>query len=125
MWVLLARFMRGVWKCLREADVNHKRYWIKTGKTPPKNGCNRWNVYIGRRELRASSIIDVRCKFCDRRKKFQASRRDGRGRLRYVKFYLRPDHMPHKALLEEVRTRNKLGDIDDVVEGFVKGSELI
>lgn len=116
--------MRGVWKCLRQADTNHKRFWIKHGTTPPINGCDRWNVYIGRRKLGPYSVIDVQCKFCDRRKKFQINRKDGRGRLRYVTFYLRPDHMPHSALLEEVRSRNKIGEIEEVVEGFVKGSEL-
>tara|TARA_R100001594_G_scaffold31945_1_gene59409 strand:- start:334 stop:453 length:120 start_codon:yes stop_codon:yes gene_type:complete len=38
--------------------------------------------------------------------------------------------MTHQALLEEVRSRNRIGEIEEVVEslpqfeGFVKGSEL-
>lgn len=73
---------------------------------------------------RTYHVVDTRCSFCERRVKFQIGRTDGRGRPRPVLFYPRPLGMPHKALLEEVRSRNKIGEIEEVVEGFVKGSEL-
>jgi hypothetical protein len=100
-----------------------------TGKTfrwknPPKSGCDRWNVYMSRGKKGLRAVIDTQCKYCDRRVKFQWSRRNGRGRPRPVLFYSRPETMTAKALLEEVRSRNRLQEIEEAVEGFVKASEL-
>ncbi len=123
--------MRGVWKCLKVPITTGKTYrW----KNPPIQGCDRWNVYLSKGssiyKKRTKHVIDTRCSFCERRVKFQIGRQDGRGRPRPVLFYPRPTSMTHQALLEEVRSRNRIGEIEEVVEslpqfeGFVKGSEL-
>jgi len=73
-------------------------------------------------------VADVRCKVCNKRAKFHLSLvpEQYRGRPRVVKYLSRPNSMPHHALLEEVRSRNRYNsqgeEIDALEQGFVKAS---
>ena len=73
--------------------------------TQATQGCGRYNVYLSnRREPRRK--IDVRCKHCGRRVKFQWDRVDNRGRPRPVLVLQRPDDMERAALVKEMQARN-------------------
>ncbi len=90
--------------------------------TQATQGCGKFNVYIGiadefsnktyTKKWAAGEIarkprkIDVKCKNCGRRVKFQWERGDNRGRPRPVTVYPRPDHMPRHALVKEMQARN-------------------
>ena len=80
--------MRGLWKCQSRyvGRMYANQYWVRYGttrKTPV--GCRKWNVYISR-AARQPEKIDVRCRWCDRRVKFQPIRQSQRGDWRPVKF---------------------------------------
>ena len=125
--------LRGLWRC-RTTDLRIEKQttaykWVKTGvwNPPPIEGCGNWNVYIGQKPYIVGRhvTIDAMCKRCSRRVKFQHSRRDNRGTVSPAIFLMRPHHMPRKALIEEMKARNRRVALDHEIEGFVKASELI
>ena len=73
--------------------------------------------------------IDVRCKHCGRRVKFQWKRQDARGRPRPVSVIPRPDCMPERALSKEMIARNNMEELDEAypeeLPGFQLASELV
>ena len=123
--------MRGIWLCtknrnpslLNRYDAPNSKWATKTHAERPQ-GCGRWQVYVSKKERGKWDFIDVRCKNCNRRVKFQPYRRDGRGRPRPIRFKERPEHMPYRALLKEVRARNNLEELEEAHQGFVKASAL-
>jgi len=76
-------------------------------------------------------VADVRCKVCNKRAKFHLSvaPEQYRGRPRVVAYLSRPDSMPHHALLEEVRSRNRYNsqgeEIEALEQGFVTAKEMM
>ena len=98
--------------------------WVKSGRLPrtPK-GCGKWNVYRSRGEERPS-VIDVKCKFCGERVKFQPRRQDNRGQPTPASWLERPAHMPLRAMIDEMQARNRREALNAEIEGFQKASDL-
>lgn len=129
-WELLRGNMRGLWKC-NHVEMNRDKkafaapnsdYAARGCPTQAKQGCGKWNVYIPRNPQQTSGKkIDTRCYHCNRRVKFQWSRLDKRGRPRSVTVMNRPDHMPRKALQEEMKSRNNVLDTP-INSGFTPAS---
>jgi len=117
---------RGVWLCMRDGLRKHGM----PSKRPSGKGCNRWNVYISSRKG-GGGVADVRCKVCNKRAKFHLSvaPEQYRGRPRVVQYLARPDTMPHHALLEEVRSRNRYNsqgeEIEALEQGFITAKEMM
>lgn len=121
--------LRGVWLCKtsdrRQLKKTRARIWVDTGRiVQPEEGCGKWNVYIGTKSrLRGSpKNIDALCKMCGRRIQMELSRRDNRGQRTPAYFLERPNHMPKKALIEEMLARNKTEGLRKEY-GFTKASE--
>ena len=118
--------VRRVWLCLRNGVKKHGT----PSERPSGAGCNRWNVYISSRKG-GGGVADVRCKVCNKRAKFHLSvaPEQYRGRPRVVEYLSRPDSMPHHALLEEVRSRNRYNsqgeEIEALEQGFITAKEMM
>jgi len=94
--------MRGIWRC--------------------NGGCNRWNVYVAQVK-KSWDKVDVVCSNCTKRKQFYPVRQDERGAFRNVNWMRRPNHMPRKALIDEIQARNRLQKYKDRGDGFTRGDE--
>lgn len=68
-------------------------------------------------------VIDVKCKYCGRRVKFQPKRQDNRGQPTPAAWMERPEHMPMKAMIDEMKARNRRDALTTEIEGFQKASE--
>jgi hypothetical protein len=121
--------MRGLWRCKRvnmnrtvkAFNAPNSEYAARGCPTQATQGCGKWNVYIARDGRDPNRKIDTRCYYCNRRVKFQWKRQDDRGRPRPVNVLDRPDHMPRKALQEEMKARN--GHINTPINtGFTPAS---
>ena len=119
--------MRGLWKhetSYHRLKENWGYKWVKDGRLPPsRKGCGKWNVYKSTKTMKPT-VIDVKCKYCGVRVKFQPKRQDNRGAPTPAVWMERPDHMPLRAMIDEMKARNRLVDISTDFQGFQKASDL-